>query len=49
MEPQIAERLQFSACEALEFHSLGHPGKIEIIATKMMATSVISRSLTRQA
>jgi malate dehydrogenase (oxaloacetate-decarboxylating)(NADP+) len=30
--------VQFTAQEALEFHSQGRPGKIEIVATKPMAT-----------
>ncbi|MEP7348440.1 MAG: NADP-dependent malic enzyme [Sphingorhabdus sp.] len=30
--------VQFTAKEALDFHSVGRPGKIEIIATKPMAT-----------
>jgi malate dehydrogenase (oxaloacetate-decarboxylating)(NADP+) len=34
----MAERLQFSEREALDFHSQGRPGKIEIIASKPMAT-----------
>ncbi|WP_407696577.1 NADP-dependent malic enzyme [Sphingomonas abietis] len=34
----MAERLQVSEREALDFHSSGRPGKIEIIATKPMAT-----------
>ena len=34
----MAERLQFSEREALLFHSQGRPGKIEIVATKPMAT-----------
>jgi malate dehydrogenase (oxaloacetate-decarboxylating)(NADP+) len=34
----MAERLQFSEREALDFHSQGRPGKIEIVATKPMAT-----------
>ena len=34
----MAERLQFSESEALDFHSTGRPGKIEIIASKPMAT-----------
>ena len=32
------ETLQFSEREALLFHSEGRPGKIEIIASKPMAT-----------
>ncbi|WBO22633.1 NADP-dependent malic enzyme [Sphingomonas abietis] len=35
---EMAERLQVSEREALDFHSSGRPGKIEIIATKPMAT-----------
>jgi malate dehydrogenase (oxaloacetate-decarboxylating)(NADP+) len=35
---RMAERLQFSEREALDFHSTGRPGKIEIIASKPMAT-----------
>ena len=34
----MTERLQFSDREALLFHSQGRPGKIEIVATKPMAT-----------
>ena len=34
----MAERLQFSEREALDFHTQGRPGKIEIIASKPMAT-----------
>ncbi|HET8612334.1 MAG TPA: NADP-dependent malic enzyme [Sphingomonas sp.] len=34
----MTERLQFSDREALLFHSHGRPGKIEIVATKPMAT-----------
>jgi malate dehydrogenase (oxaloacetate-decarboxylating)(NADP+) len=34
----MADRLQFSEREALDFHSQGRPGKIEIVATKPMAT-----------
>lgn len=34
----MAERLQFSEREALDFHVQGRPGKIEIIASKPMAT-----------
>ncbi|HEY0270311.1 MAG TPA: malic enzyme-like NAD(P)-binding protein, partial [Sphingomonas sp.] len=34
----MAEGLQFSEREALDFHSQGRPGKIEIVATKPMAT-----------
>lgn len=34
----MADRLQFSEREALEFHSQGRPGKIEVVATKPMAT-----------
>ena len=34
----MADRLQFSDREALDFHSQGRPGKIEIVATKPMAT-----------
>ncbi len=34
----MAERLHFSEREALDFHSQGRPGKIEIVATKPMAT-----------
>ncbi|GAN78570.1 NADP-dependent malic enzyme [Acidocella aminolytica] len=34
----MAERLQFSEREALDFHEVGRPGKIEIIASKPMAT-----------
>ena len=34
----MADRLQFSEREALDFHSQGRPGKIEIIASKPMAT-----------
>ncbi|MDB5736813.1 MAG: bifunctional malic enzyme oxidoreductase/phosphotransacetylase [Sphingomonas bacterium] len=34
----MAERPQFSEQEALLFHSQGRPGKIEIVATKPMAT-----------
>jgi malate dehydrogenase (oxaloacetate-decarboxylating)(NADP+) len=34
----MPDRLQFSDREALDFHSQGRPGKIEIIATKPMAT-----------
>ena len=34
----MAERLQFSEREALDFHAQGRPGKIEIIASKPMAT-----------
>ncbi len=30
--------VQFTAKEALDFHSMGRPGKIEIVATKPMAT-----------
>jgi malate dehydrogenase (oxaloacetate-decarboxylating)(NADP+) len=30
--------VRFSEAEALEFHSMGRPGKIEIIASKPMAT-----------
>ena len=30
--------VKFSEAEALEFHSQGRPGKIEIIASKPMAT-----------
>ena len=30
--------VKFSEAEALEFHSMGRPGKIEIIASKPMAT-----------
>jgi malate dehydrogenase (oxaloacetate-decarboxylating)(NADP+) len=30
--------VQFTAQEALDFHSMGRPGKIEIVATKPMAT-----------
>ena len=30
--------VQFTAQEALDFHSQGRPGKIEIVATKPMAT-----------
>jgi malate dehydrogenase (oxaloacetate-decarboxylating)(NADP+) len=30
--------VKFSEAEALEFHSMGRPGKIEIVATKPMAT-----------
>jgi malate dehydrogenase (oxaloacetate-decarboxylating)(NADP+) len=38
VEKRMAERLQFSEREALDFHSQGRPGKIEIIASKPMAT-----------
>ncbi len=34
----MADRLQFSDREALDFHAQGRPGKIEIVATKPMAT-----------
>jgi malate dehydrogenase (oxaloacetate-decarboxylating)(NADP+) len=34
----MPDRLQFSDREALDFHSQGRPGKIEIVATKPMAT-----------
>ena len=34
----MRDRLQFSEREALLFHSQGRPGKIEIVATKPMAT-----------
>ena len=34
----MAERLQFSEREALDFHTQGRPGKIDIIASKPMAT-----------
>ena len=34
----MPDRLQFSDREALDFHAQGRPGKIEIIATKPMAT-----------
>ena len=34
----MPDRLQFSDREALDFHSQGRPGKIEIIASKPMAT-----------
>ncbi len=34
----MADRLQFSEREALLFHSQGRPGKIEVVATKPMAT-----------
>ena len=34
----MAERLHFSEREALDFHVQGRPGKIEIIASKPMAT-----------
>src|ERR1700761_1333804 len=34
----MADRLQFSEREALDFHTQGRPGKIEIIASKPMAT-----------
>lgn len=34
----MADRLQFSEREALDFHEIGRPGKIEIIASKPMAT-----------
>jgi malate dehydrogenase (oxaloacetate-decarboxylating)(NADP+) len=37
-EGKMADRLQFSEREALHFHSVGRPGKIEIIASKPMAT-----------
>jgi malate dehydrogenase (oxaloacetate-decarboxylating)(NADP+) len=30
--------VQFTAAEALQFHAEGRPGKIEIVATKPMAT-----------
>ena len=30
--------VKFSEAEALEFHSSGRPGKIEIVASKPMAT-----------
>ena len=30
--------VKFSEQEALDFHSMGRPGKIEIIASKPMAT-----------
>ena len=30
--------IKYTEAEALEFHSRGRPGKIEIIATKPMAT-----------
>jgi malate dehydrogenase (oxaloacetate-decarboxylating)(NADP+) len=30
--------VQITAQEALDFHSQGRPGKIEIVATKPMAT-----------
>jgi len=30
--------VKFSENEALEFHAMGRPGKIEIIASKPMAT-----------
>ena len=32
------QRPQFTDQEALEFHSRGRPGKLEIMATKPMAT-----------
>lgn len=34
----MSERLQYSEREALDFHANGRPGKIEIIASKPMAT-----------
>jgi malate dehydrogenase (oxaloacetate-decarboxylating)(NADP+) len=34
----MSEDVKFSESEALEFHSSGRPGKIEIIASKPMAT-----------
>ncbi len=34
----MPDRLQFSDREALDFHAQGRPGKIEIVATKPMAT-----------
>jgi len=39
-ERQVSEgsNVKFSEAEALEFHSMGRPGKIEIIASKPMAT-----------
>ncbi|TAK99384.1 MAG: hypothetical protein EPO08_16575, partial [Rhodospirillaceae bacterium] len=30
--------IQYSEQEALDFHALGRPGKIEIVASKPMAT-----------
>src|SRR3954465_1949065 len=40
MERRVSEgsNVKFSEAEALEFHSMGRPGKIEIIASKPMAT-----------
>jgi malate dehydrogenase (oxaloacetate-decarboxylating)(NADP+) len=36
--PKRRERPTFTDQEALEFHSRGRPGKLEVIATKPMAT-----------
>ena len=43
--------VKYTEAEALEFHSRGRPGKIEIVATKPMATQnqPICMSLSRPA